>query len=267
LSTNQELTRRLSLADAVAIYERAERDILDGMALLAGAAKELSRAFGSDVGISVVDKWGRLYPENTADVLENVRRQCWRTLVERLELRRFMSIAKWTELEKQIKDGTPPEINGENVAAMAAQYQGQMQAMLEEAVEEVFDWLRPQTGRYKTNSKLEIGSRVILSWVVEAGFGREPFRTQYHREPNLSALENVFSALDGRGSVTKGHYSELSTAIKASSDGTGETRYFRFRCCKNRNLHLEFKRLDLLARFNAIAGGRRLRPAAEARAS
>lgn len=42
--------------------------------------------------------------------------------------------------------------------------------------------------------------------------------------------------------------------------GPGETDLFAFRCCANGNLHLRFRRLDLLARFNQIAGGRRLRP-------
>lgn len=254
------LAPRLSLPDVVTIYERAERDIRDGLALIVRAKAQLDRAFGSGIGVSIVDRWQRLHPENPEDVMENVRRQCWRELVERLELRRFMSIKEWKKLEEQIKDGTPPELTRENVTAMAHQYQQRMPQMLGEAVEEVFDWLRPPGSRYKTNTELEIGERVILGGVVEAGYGREPFRTNYYFEPQLSALENCFTALDGRGSITKGHYSELSSAIKSSPDGNGETQYFRFKCFKNRNLHLQFKRLDLLARFNAIAGGRRLRP-------
>ena len=52
---------------------------------------------------------------------------------------------------------------------------------------------------------------------------------------------------------------QLIDAIEAAKDGTGETEYLRFRCFRNRNLHLEFKRLDLVAKLNAIAGGMRLR--------
>jgi hypothetical protein len=258
------LAPRLSLPDVVTIYEKAERDIRDGLALIVRAQAELGRAFGSGHGVRIADRWDRLYPENADDVMEQVRRQCWRELVERLELRRFMSVKAWNELSQQIEKGEPPELTRETVLGMADHYRNQLPEMLEQAVEEVFDWLRPQNGRYKTNSKLEIRQRVILAWVVEPGYGRSKFWTNHRYEPELSALENVFTALDGRGSVTKGHYSELSSAIKASPDGKGETRYFWFKCCKNRNLHLEFKRLDLLARFNAIAGGRRLRPKKEA---
>lgn len=104
---------------------------------------------------------------------------------------------------------------------------------------------------------------MILPWAVEAwGFGH-PFHVSYgHHDAQLRAIENVFSALDGKGSISKTHNGLLVDAINQSADGRGETDYFRFRCFKNRNLHLEFRRLDLLARFNQIAGGARLRPKA-----
>jgi hypothetical protein len=39
----------------------------------------------------------------------------------------------------------------------------------------------------------------------------------------------------------------------------GETEYFAFRCFRNHNLHLRFKRPDLVAKINQIAGGNALR--------
>ena len=80
----------------------------------------------------------------------------------------------------------------------------------------------------------------------------------HYREQNIRAIDNVFHALDGNGTI-KSHRGPLIDAIEASKDGTGETEYFRFRCFRNRNLHLEFKRLDLVAKLNAVAGGMRLR--------
>jgi len=55
----------------------------------------------------------------------------------------------------------------------------------------------------------------------------------------------------------------VETAIGQSGrEGRGETPLFRFKAFRNQNVHLEFKRLDLLKRFNQIAGGRRLKPKA-----
>jgi len=39
-----------------------------------------------------------------------------------------------------------------------------------------------------------------------------------------------------------------------TSNGTGETEYFKFKACKNGNLHLEFKRMDLVSKLNQLAG-------------
>ncbi len=84
------------------------------------------------------------------------------------------------------------------------------------------------------------------------------FRVDHYRELHIRAIDNVFHALDCNGTI-KTHRGPLIDAIEAVKDGTGGTDYFRFRCFRNRNLHLEFKRLDLVAKLNAVAGGMRLR--------
>ena len=81
----------------------------------------------------------------------------------------------------------------------------------------------------------------------------------YFRQNHITALDNVFHALDGK-SLANTHHGPLTDAIAAVPRGEncGETEYFRFRCYGNGNLHLEFKLADLLARLNAVAGGMRL---------
>jgi hypothetical protein len=129
---------------------------------------------------------------------------------------------------------------------------------LEEAVQEVFEYLRPPRSHLKTNTEFEIGRKVILSWIVEKGWNRGRFKINYHREKYITALQNVFQMLDGKGPV-KSYNGELHDFITDSPDGKGETPYFRFKGYQNGNLHLEFKRPDLVARLNAVAGGNRLR--------
>lgn len=79
----------------------------------------------------------------------------------------------------------------------------------------------------------------------------------YRQSQKLIALENVFNALDGKGQISKSWQSELDQAIDAMPPGAkrGETSLFEFTCHKNKNLHLTFKRLDLLQRFNQMAAG------------
>ena len=69
----------------------------------------------------------------------------------------------------------------------------------------------------------------------------------------------MFSALAGEGMISNNGWSDLNHAIRETQTSDGESRYFRFKCFKNGNLHLEFKRADLVEQFNRMAGGRRLR--------
>lgn len=137
-------------------------------------------------------------------------------------------------------------------------YSDHIDDMMGEAVAEVFEFLRPRNDHYKTNSELEIGPKVILT-CVETWFSGG-FHVRHWWSQRLTAMENVFTALDGKGAVSKTYYSALENAIKAAP--VGETPYFAYKCFKNGNLHLQFRRPDLLQRLNQIAGGRRLRPAA-----
>jgi hypothetical protein len=94
----------------------------------------------------------------------------------------------------------------------------------------------------------------FLRWYVERCWGRKSFRVHYNREADVTAIDGVFHVLDGKG-VMREHKGPLCRAIEASPDGRGETDYFRFRCFKNRNLHLEMKRLDLVRQLNLLATG------------
>ena len=106
--------------------------------------------------------------------------------------------------------------------------------------------------------------RVIFGWGVldETHQWTKTYRVAYGRSRDvLRAMDNVFHLLDGQGTV-KTTEGPLVDAINACpvDVGEGETVYFRFKCYRNRNLHLEFKRMDLVQKLNAVAGGERLKP-------
>src|SRR5262245_8148918 len=121
MTDSTTLAKRLSVSELVAIYEQAERDIRDGFGLVARAQKSLDTAFTLEEfrTIRVRDRYQRVDFDEPNDSIETVRRCVWSALVERLELRRFMSIAAWEELERQLRDGEAPEITHDTVMQMA----------------------------------------------------------------------------------------------------------------------------------------------------
>lgn len=274
------LTRASTIRTLVATFVQAEDTARSCFAAIAASESALDAAFGAGLGrairINATDRDGASdwSPASAERAIEGMRRSAWQTIVERLELRRMLSIARCAEMGKALDTETPPPVTEENVQRFVARWAAALPAMVEEAIVEVFDWLRPreQTARaaYKTNernARLEIGERVILTWMVERAWRGSGYRLRYgsgaaNVGTRLTALENVFSALDGRGAVTRGYQSDAQMAIEASPDGKWATRYFSGTCHRNGNVHLRFLRLDLLAEFNRRAGGRTLRPAA-----
>lgn len=261
----EALAKHAPISELVATYRSAAADIRSACELLSGAQERMKAAFklGNLTGFCLKGRY-RVLEIDAEDILENLKRETWWAIVERLEIKRLLSVKRAQELDSRLRDGDLPEITEKTISDFAGFYVDHQRDMLEEAVNEVFDWLRPvpKYGRrvYKTNSEFEVGAKVILENMVEpAWISHSKFRVC--RDQQLTALDNVFSMLDGKGSIAKTYNGPLHDAITASETGVGETEYFAFRCCKNKNLHLEFKRLDLLKRFNMVAGNKRLRAA------
>ncbi|MBE7534298.1 MAG: DUF4942 domain-containing protein [Anaerolineales bacterium] len=124
-----------------------------------------------------------------------------------------------------------------------------------------FDILRPYRPAHITNQKNaseHIGRKIIRVYSVESTYHNDGFTVRYYSKQIITALDNVFHSLDGKV-MSGGYISPFIDAIQTSgADGRGETDYFKFKCYQNGNLHIEFKRLDLLKIFNAVAGGANL---------
>jgi hypothetical protein len=271
LDSTSALALRTTVRELVSTWQAAEQSIRTAFAQIAAAETSLNNAFtlGGSVSLHVRGRYGRgdIDFSDAADSIEALARTCWGHIVDRLELRRVLSDVKWRELEEHLRRGELLEITEANVIAFAAQYMSALPELFAEKVTESFEWIRPRqdTPRadYKTNQKnatYEIGEKIVLTSVVGRGWSGG-FSVGSYAQGKLSALESVFRALDGQGYGTKHHYSDLETAVNASKDGRAVTDYFDARVFKNGNMHLTFKRADLLARFNQIAGGQRLRAA------
>lgn len=259
-----EIAIRQTLPAIVGIYKQACADIISAYELLEKAQGRLRSAFcdtpGHGFTVNDRNNYDRVGKKASDHVLIQVKKDAWRHLTERMELRRALSLKRRDELDKQLDDDKQlPEVTEENIVAMFEMSVASLDTYLEEAVKEVFDYLRPPGSKYKTNTEFELGKRVILGYAVEKGWSkRGKFRPTYNRDKYLTAIDNVFSMIDGKGAI-KTHYGQLYDAIIDSHDGRGETDYFSFKCFLNGNLHIEFLRPDLVAKLNAVAGGARLR--------
>ena len=240
-------------------YHAARREVQEAFCLLGAAKKRLTAAFGP--------YYDRVLPDNCRDynlerealtTLEIIRRNAWKGVIEKTRIEHLISHKRKEQLNDQLERGELPELNIQTLTDMLAELSGSMDRYFKEAAEELFEWLRPRRSGYRTNSEFEIGKKVIISYAMDTSYS---VSFNHHTEHRFVSLDNVFHLLDGKGvakypddAVTK-----IKTAIDAKKQEC-ETDYFHFRWYQNGNMHLTFKRSDLVAELNRIGGGNRIKP-------
>ena len=240
--------------EASALIERAYLD-------LERARKMLGDTFGEQAYIHVVDRQNLEFGEKGyAHIKKEIKKRIWIRLVQLLQIRRFLSVRRSEDLSKQLEKNEMPDITAQAVYETIETLRQNSTEFVREAVWEVFDLLRPGSRKpgmsLKTNQKygrFALGRKVILSGYLENVYG-DRLRCSHYRSNEVRSIDRVFHALDGR-EMTDGYLSPLMDAVN-TCDRVGETDYFKFKCCQNRNLHLEFRRMDLVKQLNLIAGDR-----------
>jgi hypothetical protein len=75
--------------------------------------------------------------------LKELKKDVWRVLIDRMELRRILSVKRNEELNRQIETGKDlPDIDEAQILAMLEGTLANTCAFIEEAVQEVFEFLR-----------------------------------------------------------------------------------------------------------------------------
>ena len=265
LPGSTEIAERVEISTMVQAFNDAAAEIAEGYRLLESAQNRLTTAFQDSayaLGTNPRENYDRVGAKAVDYVMDKLHRAALKALIARMGIQPMLSEKKWKELQDQLDRGPReglPAITEDALAAMAEGIAQNLGSYFIDAVCEVYNYLRPWRGEYRTNNRWELGPKVIV-YGVRRPYGRGGFEIAWGYQQNITALDNVFHYLDGKQRPEGTHYGPLTDAIIQSPDGAGETEYFRFRCFRNGNLHLTFKRLDLVQRFNEVAGGDKLKP-------
>lgn len=187
-----------------------------------------------------------------------LKAEAWGGIIKKTQMLEAMTERRRAEIEKQIQEDKMPEITVENIYSVLNSLYAKSSDLLTESIKEAFEILRPRRSKYKTNSEFDVPPKVIVKNWIEKISHFDRVTLGYHRG-QIQSVCNAFSLMDGKG-VSK-YPCNLETAIKGAIDKnlyTCETEYFKCKWYLAGTLHLEFKRLDLLAKLNQIGGGSRL---------
>jgi hypothetical protein len=247
---NDELIPYSTIVSMVQNWQTNQAKIVRACEMISEVKDDLVQIFGDDLRFYRND----IKIDQPKESVDAIRIKIWQTIINKSEIRRFLSVKEAEALDKKLTDGLFPEVTIDEINNVVRSAMANIQNFADDMVTETFEFLRPgQHGHshYVNNKKFEgeVGKKVILHW-VEQYYGSRKFRVRYHYEKEVRAVDNVFHALDGKG-FTASYYGDLHNAIDGCK-GSGETEYFKFKCYMNGNLHLEFKRMDLVKKMNAI---------------
>jgi hypothetical protein len=251
-----DLTKYMPLDAIVQNYEEAKKELETGYRNLWKANARISSVAG---GYAFSD-----YKVMDSRVIERdmaaMKKKVWRFVINKVEIYNLISDKRRKELDDQLEKGELPEISVENVQSTLDNLLDNIGNLYKETVMESFEWLRPHGSRHKTNTEYEVGKKAIKEWMFDCSYG---CRLSYTREQDLKGLDNAFHLMDGKGPVKwPGDMVTKITEAVRDKKWEAETEYFKLKWYKVGTLHIEFKRLDLVAKMNAMAGGNRLRKAA-----
>jgi len=255
-----ELVPTATVASVCQAYADSRADVLEAFCLLNQTQTRLRTVLVNEYPHFLPSNW-YLSEHSGEECVKQLRREAWGYIYRKTRVWEVCSIKQRDGLERELSDGQLPEVTELNVLAFLQKLQDNLPDMFEQALTEVFDWLRPQRGwgaEYKTNNRFEVGKKVILGYCVDQPWGHH-YHVYYGKYQHLQALDNVFHLLDGHGIAR--HPNDIVTAINAAGDDGGqqcETEYFQCKWYANGNLHITFKRLDLVKELNKHAGARGL---------
>jgi hypothetical protein len=225
----------------------------EGNSLLDQAQTLLDTTFGHYI-TSIRGRHGH-YPN---DVKKELLVCCWRKVMSMLNVDKLTTTQQQQTIMAKIEKNPPPLTVEELFTTIQALSQNAL-LFHTDFLKDVYAMLHPDrywNKAYKTNNTPGIGHKVILHWLKERDkWGFTP-GIAYHYRESFNRVERAFKYLDGKP-LDDNYNSDIVAAIETQGY-QGETKYFRWMGYENGNIHLEFKRMDLVQKLNAIFGGMNL---------
>lgn len=188
--------------------------------------------------------------DNVDKVMDGIRRRvdgyAWKSLQKVSGLRNLMDATAHEQFSKKL-DEEPPAFTVDNAVATFASLAAQAPEIFERSLVAVFE--RLNTRDYKTNSAFRIGPRIILTYCFHS-YGWSHWGS---KRELMADLDRIMHVLDGKKPPEAGNAADYISAQYNAKETTAVTEYFEARMFRgNGNLHLKFRRPDLLEKANRI---------------
>lgn len=194
--------------------------------------------------------WNSIKTIPLEDFIQKIDQFFWRHTFTQAGLMQFMDTKASKDFFETLEEITP-EFKEDNIEGTLLNMQQMAQPMFNRGLVEIFMDL---SGRHKTNTNKPFGinKKAILSNMVMGGFNcmRVSYSQYSKAEGRLNDMDRVFKILDRKEFKERELEGKVNEALKDST--LYEDKYYKIRCFKNGNMHITFKREDLLKKSNLI---------------
>ena len=231
----------VTIQEAIDDVARIEQLVKDAYRLL-----DMAEQIGERHKIRVKSQVHNRHHLHHDAALRPIRVQAWQRLMGVTGLRQIMDTKALDEFESQLyKDA--PEFNEESVKGTLLSKLQDSETMFARGLVDMF---RILSGAYKTNKDavFKLPKKIIIRNVVSCG--PQGLVINYHHNSRLDDIDRVFKTLDGKKFESYELIAELRKSWQEA--GAQECALYTARAYINGNMHLEFKRDDLLEKANGI---------------
>lgn len=188
---------------------------------------------------------GAVAPDDDQRVRSELDCSMWRRAFDLTGFKQLMDAEAVKEFERSLSP-IAPEFTEANIRATFIDLRINAASMFRRGVVNVFRYL---SSDYRTNAAepFRIGAKVIISWMIGPSY-RRGLAIKYTASDKLNDIDRVFQTLDEKPFQPRSLESAMNAAFELGQ--VFESEYYRAKAFKNGNMHLEFKRLDLLEKVN-----------------
>ena len=202
------------------------------------------------------------------DAVRRIRKKYWSALFTAPQFMSQLTSNLRDLLNQRVEELADYEFSLFNIREIMMQMNVQVNDGVEKTIMDLFDkWTRKwhwdensQNRHYfdgwKTNDAFAVNKRVVVRLNAFENWGSKytPEFRVYKVWDEIADVEKVFNYLDGgRTQWDEGIRETLQKAEKEGRTAKIETKYFFFTFYKKGTCHLEFKDMNILARFNIFA--------------
>lgn len=197
------------------------------------------------------------------DYLDRLRQAAWNQIFTRTKIRNILTTKARADFEQFQRDNGVVEFTRANIVAFFNMILSSRNEILQRCVLEVFDMLtsfdkknRIHIEGWVTNDYYQVNKKVILPLLsVDKFRGSTSIRVSHYYYDSITDIDRAFCFLSGIQS-TSDEFTSLFKAIEnaiQSYNLESSSTFFHVKCYKKGTVHIEFRDLDLLARFNQEA--------------